>query len=825
MSYWNGCRNKIINVIGDGQVTITGGTKVTTQWTKEGEIWRTQLNTSVENWRFDTLWVNGKRAVLARSPDEWKFARTLGFAQYNTSDENTKKHVFTISEAGVKYLHDLSHEEMLDVIIVDTRKWCQNIERISEYDLSKRQIITYGVATPSCEMQTNDMYYLQNLRTGLDNPGEWFLSRSGVLSYYPLPTEIFESSNVIYSTTSSLLSINQVNNVKIENIRFAYAAKPVNDEEAPGSSYFGCTIYNSKNIIITGCSFEHFGMSAINFRSDDSVISDNYIYDLGQTGISFNGFNVTVQNNIIRGGGRVNHKGNGLSCWGQGSFDNIKILNNDISDFLYTGIGFGVCNGIDCQVEPINFLVEKNHVHHLGYNIMSDMGCIYWGGMSTGTIIRNNWVHDIGASSYGAQGIYPDEGAWGALIEDNIVHDVLDGSFHLHYGHSFVIQNNIFAMASKRQIALTRQIEKPKIMTFKNNIVVYDSGDLLSSTIDYSTKFDFDNNIYWRIDNVNVSFNGDSLATRQSKGQDQNSFEIDPLFESVERRDFRFKSNESLTKINFKPFDLSLIGVQGTDSWKNKAKDYQYHEFITVLPYNQLNYHENMENGETEFLKSFSKNVGSGSIALSNEAAHSGKYSLKIVDANNNQASYIPYFIISPKYYEGEIKLSFWLKMGTGASMSADMRTNNKAGPIVYVTESEVYSTNGKRILTDLDKNQWVKIEMTTWIGSLLNMSFAIKATQGSKSGSINNFNITNKEWSKVESIVFNSNAKEKVEWFIDDIELTAPEALVDEFKDYNIENDDGGLTTGEIAGIVVVVLVFVAIATISAFIPCCNLL
>ena len=241
------------------------------------------------------------------------------------------------------------------------------------------------------------------------------------------------------------------------------------------------------------------------------------------------------------------------------------VAHNLIHDFFYTGISVGWIWGYRDSPARDN-RIERNHIHRIGQRVLSDMGGIYTLGPSPGTVVRNNLIHDVEKWNYGGWGIYPDEGSTDLLIENNLVYDTSSSPFNQTFGKNNYIHNNIFAFGRGYQVMQTRG-ENHLTVIFDRNIFCFEEGEVLgghegafmAGNCTPSTAR-FERNCYWTTSGKPPKFMGMRLDKWQKQGFDAGSVTADPLFVNARKRDFRFKSDKTIRRIGFVPFDLGGVG-------------------------------------------------------------------------------------------------------------------------------------------------------------------------------------------------------------------------------------------------------------------------
>ncbi|MBU0610890.1 MAG: right-handed parallel beta-helix repeat-containing protein, partial [Armatimonadetes bacterium] len=522
---------------------FTGGRRIT-GWKKGADgLWTAQVpDVAAGKWTFEQLWVGGRRAVRARTPNQ--FYHYIASAPAGGPDPQTgeptdlSNRAFTGRPEDLQCLAGLTPEQLRDVNIVAYHSWESSRSRIASFDPKTNLVVFTGrIGWRLDYWGPNMRYVIENVKAALDQPGEWFLDRDGTLSYMPLPGQDMTKAEVIAPVCPEFVRLAGqpelgllVENVAFEGLSFQhqqYVLPPGGhaDGQAEYSIPGAIMLDGASRVSFRNCEVQHIGTYALWFRKgcQDCSLTGSYLEDMGGGGVKIGEGGdvktgrIVVDNCIIHSGGRMHHGAHGVWI---GASGNNQITHNDISDFFYTTIAVGWSWGYRPTVSHNN-KIEFNHLHHLGWGVLSDMGGVYTLGISDGTTVSNNVIHDV--YSYdryggGGWGLYNDEGSSNITLENNLVYNVKTGTYHQHYGKDNTVRNNILCFSMNGQLQRSRP-EEHNSFNFENNIVYWKESELLRGNwrnLHMTTR----KNCYWLTSQEPVMFHEFTLEEWQAKGQE-----------------------------------------------------------------------------------------------------------------------------------------------------------------------------------------------------------------------------------------------------------------------------------------------------------------
>jgi hypothetical protein len=546
-------------------------------------------------WSFAQLWVNDQRRFRPRLPEEGYYRIA---AQVDPSPASAGKgHDRLVFHAGDI---DPAWTPLDDVEVLAFHIWSASRMRIADINFQDC-IVTFTGPTRTTNywgaFPPDHRYLVINVREALQQPGQWYLDRAaGELTYIPLPGETPADTTVIAPRLDSLVRFvgdiagrRFVRHITLEGLTFAHAnwTLPPSGQSFPQAEVnLGAAVESlgARDVTIDACIIRHAGQYAITLGPGcaDNTISRCTLVDLGAGGIkigtggghqswTINDLDPddpecavtgnTVTHCTIAHGGRLHPAAVGIWI---GHASHCTIDHNDIADFYYTGVSVGWTWGYAEPSRAHHNEIAYNHIHTIGQGVLSDMAGVYTLGLSPGTTVHHNRIHDIQAFDYGGWGLYTDEGSSGIVMSHNLVYRTKTGGFHQHYGRENIIRNNIFAAAQVQQLQRTRT-EEHLSFTFDRNIVYWTNDSPLLGSNWRDDNFILDYNLYWNPSHLDIRF-PDGLTLdqwREQRRKDAHSLIADPLFSDAGRGDYRLHASSPVFGLGFKAWDLDDVGSAG----------------------------------------------------------------------------------------------------------------------------------------------------------------------------------------------------------------------------------------------------------------------
>lgn len=457
---------------------ITGGQTIT-GWTVAG---KDILKASVGSLRFRQLYVNGTRAIRARTPNKGSYYRIKSW-------DTTNRRI------GINRNEITDWQRLNDVEMVHQKIMALNFMRIASFTISGRY--AYVIAAEPERTRTfsyqlyphgasGQAYHFENAYEFLDMPGEWYLNiQTNELFYKVRPGEDISTMVVVAPRLETLLKIRGTLDAPVHHIQFCglmfehstwllpsregyisdggsglVLTEPLPSDQL--TSYpgvrppAGVYLEAAHHIRFERNIFSHMGAGGILLYvgTHDNVLAGNVFIDISGNGIAVD-MNLegnpsdrrkiskrdSIENNymynIAQDAGVVIHAGYPEA---------MKIEHNEIANSPYMGILLGWGWSLNNNVAGDN-LIRYNKVYDV-MNLLADGGGIYTLSKQPGTYIAENHVHDIvrsaWASSSPVAGIFLDQGSDLITVENNVLQNV-DQKIYLNTGsNTSVGSRNIF---------------------------------------------------------------------------------------------------------------------------------------------------------------------------------------------------------------------------------------------------------------------------------------------------------------------------------------------------------------------------------------------
>jgi len=707
---------------------------------------------------FDQLWMNGRRTVRARTPN-------ASYLYMRERDDTSMSGAFYANPEDIRPLVGSEKGELSRVLVAYWLSWDMGYANLKSIDPENGHVRLhrqhrYGFFNWD---KTHPRYVLENFRSALDAPGEWFLDvRSGKLLYMPREGESVATTRACVPVLQTVLHIvgdfekgRPVRNVSFDGISVEYSSLPMeaggvcNEQAAVNVRAAAVLVEGAEGFSFARGRIAHTGGHGVWFRKGThrSRIVRALVEDLGAGGVYFgdvacnradkkaNGFGLELTGSIVRSGGRIMNGAVGV--W-LGHVYECAVRHNDISDFFYTGVSFGWCWGYSETSAGDNH-IDWNHIHHIQQGRLSDGGAVYSLGRQEGSTVCNNWIHDVNGyrdNGSPAWGLYTDEGSSGMLLASNLVERCRSGAVHQHYGRNNRFVNNIFATFDDDGLLRSRS-EDCVSMEVERNILFWDNPKAVAQHFRGKPGPAKDvravSNLYWctQYDARRTNaFNLVSWDSWRACGCDVGGRVADPGFADAARGDWTLPDDSPAIGIGFVPFDWRKAGVSADDlAWRNRADERTWEEFADAprAPRYQRKERFSLDcehiavgplRNAMGLLSPFVEYQGvAGTLAIvSDEGIRGGAKALEFAEFTGIRHCE-PYIESVCRFDQGLVKVTFSAKFSKDSVMCLELRDYDSASTTPYlvgasVTVRDLSAFADGRFVCKVPSGQWADFEL-----------------------------------------------------------------------------------------------------------------
>lgn len=576
------------------KVVVSGGRSINLSWEQyANNTYYADVSEFVQNnGHFNSLFVDNARAARAKSPNN-------GYYKISKVDKETNATAFNFSGNDIR----ADWRNLNDVEIVALRAWTQSRMKIVSVEGQKVFFETKvkPVLNAGYESWLSGRYYVENVFEGLDSEGEWYLDKQENKLYYFTDGNISSKEFTIPALTTVIV-VNSTGEQITGHISFKGLNVQHTDWVFPPGGYPGVTAegyekYTTAAVIFVKGMHLSFDSGSISRAGDigiqfwyvnSSMLNATHIYDAGNSGVRgrHDANSMKIINNKVQDTGILFKESGGIQF---GMSANNTISNNEVFNSPYIGISYG--GRLDsCPTDVEGVVISFNDVHDVMQEL-NDGGAFYLMGRENGTLLENNFVHDVKITEKHRSGthifgIYLDEGGTNMILRNNIVKDSNDAALVLHQAFYNVIINNMFLNSHNNSLRFAGGTSRdpclnivPEGNNFTKNIVYFlNSTSEIFKVMSNSPNNSIERseyNIYYHPGYQTLPPEKWNLDWWRAKGFDIASLVEDPLFEDYENNNFALLPESSALKpeseggIGFNQISLESVGPQGIECFED----------------------------------------------------------------------------------------------------------------------------------------------------------------------------------------------------------------------------------------------------------------
>jgi hypothetical protein len=354
------------------------------------------------------LFFRGEPLTLARWPNRGEYASIAGVPAESLVDDQHGRRFGRI-DGGFIYPGDRparwAEPTEAWVHAYWAWDWADSHEQVASIDLQRRLVMLkpphalYGI-------RPGQRFYVENVLEELDSPGEYYVDRAAGLVYVWPPDEPAAGDLQASLLETPLIRCTGVAHVRFENLTL---------EHGRGDAVI---IEGGEGVALVGCTLRNVGSAAVIVRGGTQHrVERCVVCGCGAGGIT------------LAGGSRATLEPAGHAAVGNVIRDVARWCRTYQPAVRVEGVGQTVAHNL-IEGHPHCAILYGGNLHRIEGNEITrvcletgDVGAIYGGRdlAAYGTVIRQNYLHDVGGVGMGSMGIYLDDCLSGQLVEGNVL--------------------------------------------------------------------------------------------------------------------------------------------------------------------------------------------------------------------------------------------------------------------------------------------------------------------------------------------------------------------------------------------------------------------
>lgn len=458
----------VFSSYGDGPDAIITGLSEIIGWTRINDsLWESASSLTSRD-RINLLLLNDKSLSVGRYPN--KNAKNQGFLTFTNHVQNR-----SIQSSQLKKKIDWTGGD----IIIRKERWfferCPIIKQLGS-------TIYY---TSQTEYEPLDGYgfFIQNHLATLDQDGEWCFDRKTHKISIRYSQEI-NQKKILVSTIDNLITLRNVSHIRLINLILRGSNLNLLDiGKCSRIEISNCRFLLAGKDAIYGYGIDGFSLT----DSEINQSNNNGIY------LAYNCSNSIISNNIIKNigldAGKVDASNYNtftaiaLGGTGRNSNSTATIKQNIIDSIGYNGISF---NGSDINIDNnviSNFCLTKDDGGGIYTNVGKKQEHVYYRRIVSGNIIFAGGTALSGTANPSVTstwGIYLDDNSHNVNVKDNTVTNMPNSGIFLHNAHEIQLTNNILFSNQKEQLRMSNDgAAKVANVSMKRNVLVAENESQL----------------------------------------------------------------------------------------------------------------------------------------------------------------------------------------------------------------------------------------------------------------------------------------------------------------------------------------------------------